>query len=142
MGSIPNPLFAKGEHISLGESSVFSSLDKIDYPLFCFRHLHKDYNIDECLRADKSFSRQLLKRIGTSSQMSWSEIKFADRRGHGTEKISCSSIKKSIPSTITEDVKDFLSFYFNGTKGRLIGFKNQMVFHVVYIDTKLEVYNH
>lgn len=140
MASIKNPLYEEAEHVSL--RGVEGPLDKIDYPLFCFRHLHKDFDIDRCLYADKSFSRQLLKKIGLVSKISWIDIQMSDRQGHGTEKISKKSIKKTIPSSITEDVNDFLSFYFNGDRGRIIGFRNQMVFHVVYIDTELSVYSH
>ena len=142
MASIKNPLYEESEHVSLRGVEGLGSLDRIDYPLFCFRHLHRDFDIDKCLCADKTFSRQFLKKIGLVSKLSWIDIQMSDRRGHGTEKIFKSSITKSIPSSITDDVNDFLSFYFNGDRGRIIGFRNQMVFHVVFIDTELTVYRH
>ncbi len=143
MNRIKRPNFLRADRqISLGASALASSLDKIDYPIFCFRHLHPDYNLDECVMSDVKFSKQLLRKIQLISSISWREIQFSDKHGHGTEKIAINAINKSIPTSITEDVKDFLSFYFHGTSGRIIGFQTQAIFHVVYIDTKLDVYNH
>jgi len=104
--------------------------------------LHRDYGIEQCIIPDKKFAIQFLKKIDIIRKLSWQEIQFSSKEGHGTEKISKKSIQKSIPSSITTDVKDFLSFYFHGTKGRIIGYKSKALFHIVYIDTKLEVYNH
>ncbi len=136
------PRYIKSKNdISLGNIPEILS-EKIDYPVFCFRHLHSDCGIEQCLRADNSFVKQFLKKIDLISKLSWYDIQFSDRRGHGTEKIPRSAIRKSVPSSITADVKDFLSFYFNGDRGRIIGYRNQFLFHIVFIDTDLEVYNH
>lgn len=136
----PKPIESQGS-VSLGKSGHYYS-DKIDYPIFCFRHLHRCYNMDNCVNSDKKFSKQLLKKIELISKLSWDEIKLSDRKGHGAEKIARTSIKPGVPPMITDDVKDFLSFYFNGEKGRIIGFRNQSLFHVIFIDTKLDVYKH
>ena len=141
MRQIQTPAYSKSDKLALSGSAT-SSVDRIDYPIFCFRHLHDDYGVDQCIAGDGQFIRQLFKKIQRVSGLSWTDIQFANRKGNGTEKIAKSSIKKSIPISITEDVKDFLSFYFNGTKGRMIGFRNKMIFHIVYIDTKLDVYRH
>ena len=117
-------------------------LEEIDYPVFCLRHLHKNYCIEKCLNADKSFPRQLIKKIGEISKLSWSEIKLASKNGLGAEKIDKKSIRVSIPTTYSEDVDFFTSFYFNGTKGRIIGHRSQSLFHILYIDTDLSVYKH
>ncbi len=143
MGKIKQPeVIQFDRNVSLGTSALIASLGKIDYPIFCFRHLHPDYDLDRCVLSDVKFSKQFLKKIQLLSSTSWNDLQFSDHHGHGTEKISISSINKPIPSSITEDVKDFLSFRFYGTNGRIIGFKTQAIFHVVYVDTKLDVYCH
>ncbi len=140
---IKKPKYLKSDKgISLSDNVDDSILNKPDYPIFCFRHLQKDYNIEKCTRSDKSFPKQFLKKIDLISKLSWVEIQFADKKGNGTEKILLNSIKPKIPSPFTKDVKFFLSFYFNGRKGRIIGHRNKSLFHIVYIDTQLKVYKH
>lgn len=140
---IKNPPLTKSSNgVSISDDLLEGSLDKLNYPVFCFKHLHKDYNIKQLVMSDKSFQKQLLKKIETISQLSWTDIQLSDRHGLGTEKIAKSSIKVSIPQSLTKDIKDFLSFYFNGTRGRIVGYKNKALFHIVYIDTTLEVYDH
>ena len=128
--------------ISLNENALSVSLDEINYPVFCFRYLHKDYDMEKCVASDKRFPRGLIKKIEMVSKLSWDDIQLAHRRGTGTEKILRNSIKPSIPNEITDDVTDFLSFHFSGRKGRIIGFRDRYIFHVVYVDTKLTVYDH
>lgn len=113
-------------------------------PTFCFKHLHKDYNLSTCCNSsDAKFLKGLLKKLEKISQNFWSQIQLSDRQGQGTEKIEINSIKPGVPGTVSPDIKHFLSFYFAGKKGRLIGFRGQdSLFHVVYIDTKLSVYRH
>ncbi len=118
------------------------SVNSADYPIFCFRHVHKDYGVEKCFKSDKAFPKQFFKKICEVSCLSWSEIKLAPKDGLGTEKINKESIKVSIPTTYTEDVDFFLSFYFNGTKGRIVGHRSGSVFHILYIDTQLKVYKH
>lgn len=140
---IKNPPFNQtANRVSLDSNTMETLLDRIDYPVFCFRHLHDKYGVDQCINADRSFLKQFLKKINLVSKMSWQDIQLSDKHGHGTEKIAKTSIKKTLPTTFTMDVEDFLSFYFNGTKGRIIGHRNKSLFHILYIDTKLDVYDH
>ena len=112
-------------------------------PTFCFRHLHSKYNMTTCCASDRKFPKALIKKIGTLSQMTWSDIQLSSRKGLGSEKITRSSLKVSVPSSISSDVQSFLSFYFAGTDGRLIGYRGaDTLFHAGFIDTKLNVYNH
>lgn len=141
--NIKEPNYIESDkNILLSNGAIDSAIDKIDYPIFCFRYMHQSYNIEKCLMSEKSFPKQFLKKIELISKLSWEDIKLADRQGHGTEKISKSSIHSSVPSSVTNDVKDFLSLYFNGKKGRIIGYRSKALFHIVYIDTKLDVYDH
>lgn len=116
--------------------------DGYDYPVFCLKHLHRDYDIDSCIRANSKFIKSFAKRLKVLSDLTWTQIQLSDRHGHGAEKIAKASINPSVPTSITRDVKDFLSFCFSGTDGRIVGYRDSNIFHIVYIDTDLSVYDH
>jgi hypothetical protein len=123
------------------EDILFSN--KVNYPVFCFRHLKDGYDIENCCQcSDDKFLKGLVRKIFQLSKLSWDDIKLSGRKGVGSEKISKSSLLITPPSSITDDVKDYLSFYFAGDNGRIIGYRSQYAFHVVFIDTKLNVYAH
>jgi hypothetical protein len=109
-----------------------------NHPVFCLRYLHKDYNVASCSNDDRA---SLITKMANFCQLTWDEIKLAPRHGMGSEKISRSSIKPSIPSEITEDVDSFLALRYQGKKV-FVGFRNQFIFHIVYIDRDFTVYNH
>ncbi len=111
---------------------------EIDYPIFCFRHLHKDYNLEKC---SDDHSVALIKQLIRISCLSWQTIMTTPKNGLGSEKISRNSINASIPSSITDDVNDFLSFRYIG-KCAIVGFRNNTIFHLVYIDRDFSVYSH
>ncbi len=125
-------------------NSQYANAGDTGTPVFCFKHVHKNYNLGRCCdESSPRYIKGLLKKLEVISQNTWDQIQLAPRKGSGTEKISRNSISVGVPSTISPDVKDFLSFYFSGDKGRLIGYRGKdTVFHVVYIDTKLNVYSH
>jgi hypothetical protein len=140
--SFANPLLTKQSgKVGLDVSASVGSAG-IDYPIFCFRHLHGNYNFENCLSADRKFIKGFVQKLKNLSDAPWHQIQFSDKHGIGSEKIAKSSIQASIPSSITKDVTDFLSFYFAGAKGRIIGYRSGVIFHVIYIDTNLSVYNH
>jgi len=111
--------------------------DEIEHPVFCFRHLHKDYHIDKCETVDKV---RFLERIVKLCNLTWQEIKLADKHGFGTEKIPKKNIKQQLPKEVTEDVP-LLALRYNGKKP-FVGFKNRFVFHVLFIDRNLTLYKH
>lgn len=137
-----NPtVYKRSGGISLSKSSLYE--DGYDYPIFCLKHLHRDYGVDPCVNcSDKKFLKGFVKKLKLLSDLTWTQIHLSDRHGHGAEKININCIKPSIPSSITKEVKDFLSFYFAGDKGRIVGYQNSNIFHITYIDIDLSVYDH
>jgi len=131
----------RDKRVSLGESASDSLLD-IDYPIFCFRHLHSEHDLDKCSLASYKFPQALIKKLQQVSKMSWDDIQLSSRQGSGTEKIPVDSIRKEIPVSVTKDVSHLLVFRFCGKKGRILGFRNRYVFHVIFIDTALSLYKH
>jgi hypothetical protein len=129
--------------IPLNQGKQFKIPQKIempdfDYPIFCFKHLHKNHDLDKCTDAEK---KSLMEKIVKLSQLTWLDIQNADRHGLGTEKIAVSSIKPAIPAFITEDVKFLLALRFDGKKP-VLGHRDRFVFHVIFIDRDFTVYKH
>jgi hypothetical protein len=130
-------------NIPLNQGKLIKGPQKIempdlDYPVFCFKHLHKDHNLDKCEESEK---KSLIEKIVKLSQLSWADIQNAPRHGLGSEKISIDSIKPSCPSFLTDDVKFLLSLRFDGKKP-MLGHRNRFIFHVLFIDRDFTVYDH
>lgn len=106
-------------------------------PIFSLQYLQAGYCVDDCARDERAaFASALWRR----SQLTWQEINQAGRHALGSEIIDQNSINVSIPIIVTPDVK-LLSFRYNGIKP-MIGFKSLNVFHVIWIDPQLNIYNH
>lgn len=104
-------------------------IQRIDYPVFSFRYLHRDLNITNC-RDKENF----LLRLELLSKKSWLDCINGNKHGYGSEKIKQSSINVGTPDHITKDV-DFLSFRYSG-KIPFVGYMeptNKFIFQVVYI---------
>ncbi len=125
----------KSGHVAVAESSA---MDVIDYPIFCFKHIHSTHDIDSCSADDKN---ALLKRLVKLSSMTWDQIKFADRHGLGFEKIDVGSIRPNLPNFLSGDVKHLLAFRFSGLKP-FLGHRSGPILHVLFIDDDFDVYNH
>ncbi len=106
-------------------------------PLFGLHYLVGGYNIVGCDQQERAAFANLLHDM---SERTWSQLIQGARQGTGFEKISRQSIKVGIPSSITEDVHFFLSIRITDM-GRLIGFREDEVFHAVWLDPKHEVYD-
>ena len=119
-----------------------TSLDKLrsllnNHPVFCFQFLHKAFAINNCEAKERA---SFIERICELSTRTWVELQTAPHEGWGSEKIHYSAIKPTKPTHITKETQ-FLSFRFPN-KHRFVGYRNDFVFHVIYIDTKLKVYDH
>ncbi len=104
------------------------------HPIFSFKYLQEQYGINSCDAT--AFVTQLTQ----VSQLTWGAWQQCPRCGMGYEKIVRSSIKVAIPATITDDVEFFLSFRFS--KGRVIGYRNDTIFYIIWTDGTFSVYKH
>lgn len=126
---------AKGKHISSQETVNYDkrppifSLERIQNGNFCFSSLDQEHKA--------MFSEAIFRR----KSITWSDIKFTDRHGLGTEKIPKSSIKAPIPPFITEDVEDFLVFRYHG-KNPMVGYRQKDIFYVLWFDHNFTLYKH
>lgn len=121
--------------VSVGDTI---EIKNFDYPIFCFRHLQANYNVDSCSDEDKIAFAQRLSKL---SSMSWNDLKLAPRHGFGSEKIDKTSIKAPWPPFLTEDVNFLLAFRFSGMKP-ILGHRHHFVFHLIFIDHNYSVYDH
>lgn len=135
MGKIRQPEVHSGKNIPKPQEV---NITDYKHPIFCFRYIHHDYNLDKC---DASEKVSLIEQIARLSQLTWDEIRLAPRHGMGSEKISKDEIIASKPEIVTSDVDFLLAFRFQGKKP-FIGHRNKFVFHILYIDNKFSVYKH
>lgn len=132
---VKKPVANKGGRVTASEPPNYD--DKS--PIFSLERLQSgDYCLSVLERDDKAaFAMAMFRR----KNMTWKQIKQADRHGLGTEKIPRNAIKAPIPSFVTEDVKNFLALRFSGTKP-MVGYRNKDVFFVLWFDGDYTLYDH
>jgi hypothetical protein len=134
MTKIKKPTSNKGANIQQPEVRY----NNIDYPIFCFKHLHKDYSLSKCEDSEK---KNFVSQLVLLSSHTWNDIQLAPKHGLGSEKINLSSIKASLPVSFTEEVKHLLAFRFDGKKA-FVGFRSGFIFHIFYLDRDFTLYQH
>lgn len=114
-----------------------ASEPKIDYPIFCFKHLKLDF------KEDHKFYYKFIERISKLSQLTWKQINVADRHGFGTEKMPVGAIKPDLPNFVTPDVTDLTVFRANGDNRPFLGLRKNNIFHIIFLEETFgDVYNH
>ncbi len=113
-------------------------IENFKHPVFCFKYLNRDYNLDQCTQDEKIALIEQLVRLSTTT---WQDLQLAPRHGLGSEKISKGAIKAGLPSIITEEVESLLAFRFLG-RAPFVGLRNRFIFHILYIDRAFTLYNH
>jgi len=111
---------------------------QFDYPVFCFKNCRKGYKPSDLDSPQKR--KAFLQRLTKWSEMTWEDIRGQDRQGLGHEKIPQSSIKGSLSGIGKDQV--IISTYIGKKVARLIGFKTDGVFHVLWVDGKMDIYKH
>lgn len=107
-------------------------------PVFSFEYLQKGWCIADCQPIERS---KMLDRIRMLSELSWSELRQQDRHKLGTETLPFHAIKGAkIPAFVTPDVK--LLAFRAWEKVAMVGYKDDRVFYVLWIDREFKLYNH
>ncbi len=124
--------------IKLAETKITKpSVQPLDYPIFCFKHLVLNSG------SDYKFYYDFIIRLNKISQLDWNKVNKSHRHSFGTEKIPVKQIKPSLPLIVSPDVKELLVFRANGDNRPFLGLRNGNVFHIVFIEEKFgDVYNH
>lgn len=118
-------------------SSSFYNKAFTEKPCFCFQQIQKGYNSKSCT---KDHLRDLVKTIEKLSQLTWIQITNTQKHGFGLEHISRDSINPGLPSDISKNTT-FLALRFSGN-APMIGYREENVFHVLFLDPKFSAYNH
>lgn len=106
-------------------------------PDFCFHYTQKGFTVEDC---DKDAKVALISALWERSRMTWMEIMNTDHKGAGAETIPIGQLKKRLPVVVTDDVRKVYALRF-GQKRRLVGFRVESVFHIVWVDPKHAVYD-
>ncbi len=109
----------------------------LEPPVFCFRYLDKTHGLDGCDKDEKAALASTLYKL---SQLSWSQLRLAPRHGVGYEIIDRKSFRVEIPRHITNDV-NLIAFRFSG-KAPMVGYKDEAIFRIVWLDRAFKVYDH
>ncbi len=107
------------------------------HPIFCLQFVDGRYCITNCQNTDKA---RFADKIRILSQLSWDNIRRANRHKCGFEIIKRKSLNIKIPDTITEDV-NIIAFRFSGLKA-MIGYRDLDVFHILGFDDNFKAYDH
>ncbi|EFE48732.1 hypothetical protein NEIELOOT_02709 [Neisseria elongata subsp. glycolytica ATCC 29315] len=117
------------EIINYDKNPPIFSLEKLQTGNYCFSKLNQEH---KAMFAEAIFRRK---------NLTWENIKKADRHGLGTEKIAKNSIKAPMPRFITDEVADFLVFRYNDTCP-MVGYRHKDIFFVLWFDHNFTLYNH
>lgn len=132
-----NPRPYQGKKVKVSPEQL-NTERSIEHPVFCFRYLHNNFNLDNCSDEQKI---TLLKKLEKLSQLTWNQIQLAPKHGLGAEKIYTNSIHPSMPSFLSEDVSYLLAFRCFGLMP-VLGHRNGPVLHLLYLDPSGKVYDH
>lgn len=120
----------------LDENTI--QMPDLDYPVFCFKHIHPDYSVDKLSQDDKA---AFLDAIFKRGKMKWNELQLSGRHKLGSEKINIDSIKAELPNSISGDVEFLLAFRYFDMKP-FLGYRKRFIFHIVFIDYQRNIYDH
>ncbi len=116
------------------------SLNGIEYPVFCFKHLQSN-SIQNC--KDFEFFYSFLDRLRRLSELGWKEIRNTQRHGFGMEKISVDQIKPKLPYFVTPEVNHLMVFRAHGDNRTFLGIQKNKLFHIIFIESNFgDIYNH
>ena len=107
-------------------------------PRFCLRHLAPGYDV---AALDRNARAALAMTLAQRAQLTWREIKQADRHGAGTEMIPAGQIKPTIPRHFS-DADRFMVFRYHG-KLPMVGVRAGDTFHILWLEAQFnDVYRH
>ncbi len=118
-----------------------SSTDNDDYLIFSLKNLVNGYDLksEKCTDYIRS---QLLLKLQTTCCHTWNMLFTKDKQSGGLEILDKSIFKIPMPACVTEDINHLYVLRFNSQKSRLIGYRSDNIFHIIFVDIDLSTYNH
>jgi len=132
-------LFNKSSSYSSISPQFQNGIDDNDNIAFSFQYLQKDYNLDN-KKLQKDQKIQLLKKIVHISKCTWTELVLQNKKS-GFEKVN-KTIIPNLPTIITDDIKNLYILRFSSQECRVIGFRQGVIYYILYIDPELKLYKH
>lgn len=118
------------------------SNDEDNYVAFSFQDLNSDYSFDS-RRCTNQARLDLLSKMRTASCQTWESLCLKSKHDGGLETLPVSLLQEKLPSNVlSREVKKLYVLRFNGQSSRIIGHKVGRVFHIIFIDSALELYKH
>lgn len=108
-------------------------------PVFSLRHVDKSrYTLSDCTPQEKASFADKIWRL---SQLTWAELKVADKHGLGCEVLPQTAIKRAtIPGHLSADTK-LVVFRFCA-KAPMVGYRERAIFHIIWFDRDFTLYDH
>lgn len=113
--------------------------DDNDNIVFSFQSLQNGYDLNH-KSLTKENKVQLLKKLVEISKTTWNSLILKDKKS-GFELID-KSIITGLPNVVTEDISKLYILRFASQDCRIIGFRQDNVYHILYIDPDLSLYRH
>lgn len=110
-------------------------LTSTEHPLFCFKYLRKSYDLDSCEKDDKCLVLEALIR---AANQRWVELECRPHDKGGLEKIPSAQLKDGCPKEFIELDRVHVLRFRRG--GRIVGYRQGQVFHVVWVDSGHALY--
>lgn len=109
------------------------------HPLLCLEHNANEYGVVECETDEQAAFAQWIHRI---SQFTWGELALKKYDHYGYKQIDSDAIRILPPASAAARLDKYMVFRFQNGDGRVIGYRRDRVFHVLWVDAKLRLYKH
>ena len=101
--------------------------------------MRSGYTIDECRQAGKA--EEFLEALWRRSKLTWRDLLVADHEKIGAEPLPQSRVTSTAIANLTPDEK-LLVFRFASRTGRIVGYREGRIYHVLWVDPSLSLYPH
>lgn len=106
-----------------------------EHPIFCLKYLRNGYQVDDC---DEETKGQVLRRLGIAAQQTWSGLLSRHHTSGGFERIPTDGFRGGLPSEFQSEDK---AYVLRLTKrGRIVGFRKDQIFFIVWLDQLHNLY--
>lgn len=108
-------------------------------PAFAFDRMRSGYTLDDC-RAH-GFAEHLVEAIWRRCALTWRGLLLSSHWGNGFEHVPQSKVTNDGIPGMTPDQK-LLVLRFANKDGRIVGYREGRIYHVLWVDTDLSLYDH
>lgn len=113
--------------------------DDNDNVAISFQHLQNGYDLEN-RKLSKDNKIQLLKKLAHITKSTWNELVLQGKKS-GFEKLK-KNVISNLPSIITDDISNLYVLRFASQECRVVGFRQGVIYYILYIDPELDLYKH